>query len=276
MKKKILAIVLCIAMLAIAIVGGTMAYFTDKDAATNVFVSGNVSITQYEHTIDENGKFVELSAEAASNMKLLPMIHLGTGEYPTADEQWVTSDYYTALDNEDETDEARATRTTSIWDEPNVVDKFVSVYNDGTNDVYVRTIIASPYALADKLILGLCIPGITWECETLDDHITVDGVEYEITVMTYMRGDGILEPNKSTGPSLQQVALQSDTTNEDLEGLADGFKILVASQAVQADGFTEAAVAKGLTVEKNTATIPTMALDAAFGAITSTNHPWAE
>ena len=48
MKKKILAIVLCIAMLAIAIVGGTMAYFTDTDAKTNTFTMGKVDIALTE------------------------------------------------------------------------------------------------------------------------------------------------------------------------------------------------------------------------------------
>ena len=53
MKKKILAIVLCVAMLAIAIVGGTMAYFTDTDADVNVMALGNVKIVQNE--TDRNG-----------------------------------------------------------------------------------------------------------------------------------------------------------------------------------------------------------------------------
>ena len=44
MKKKILAIVLCVAMLAIAIVGGTMAYFTDEHEQTNTFTMGKVDI----------------------------------------------------------------------------------------------------------------------------------------------------------------------------------------------------------------------------------------
>ena len=44
MKKKILAVVLCVAMLAIAIVGGTLAYFTDTDARENVFAVGNIEI----------------------------------------------------------------------------------------------------------------------------------------------------------------------------------------------------------------------------------------
>lgn len=42
--KKILAIVLCAAMLAIAVVGGTLAYFTDNDAQTNTFTMGKVDI----------------------------------------------------------------------------------------------------------------------------------------------------------------------------------------------------------------------------------------
>ncbi|MDI9496966.1 MAG: SipW-dependent-type signal peptide-containing protein [Bacillota bacterium] len=45
MKKRITAISLGIALLAIAIVGASIAYFTDTDAETNVFTTGNVDIT---------------------------------------------------------------------------------------------------------------------------------------------------------------------------------------------------------------------------------------
>lgn len=45
MKKKIFAIVLCVAMLAIAIAGGTLAYFTDTDVQTNTFTAGKVDIS---------------------------------------------------------------------------------------------------------------------------------------------------------------------------------------------------------------------------------------
>lgn len=44
MKKKILAITLCVAMLAIMLVSGTMAYFTDTQAKTNTFTMGKVDI----------------------------------------------------------------------------------------------------------------------------------------------------------------------------------------------------------------------------------------
>ena len=60
MKKKILAMCLCVAMLAIAIAGATLAYFTDKDAKTNTFTVGNVNIVLTEPKWDATG-----AAEAA-------------------------------------------------------------------------------------------------------------------------------------------------------------------------------------------------------------------
>ena len=60
MKKKIVALSLCVAMLAIAIVGGTLAYFTDTDKVTNTMVIGNVDIDIDELTyMDEDGDGVK-------------------------------------------------------------------------------------------------------------------------------------------------------------------------------------------------------------------------
>lgn len=44
MKKKILAITLCVAMLAVMLVSGSLAYFTDTQAKTNTFTMGKVDI----------------------------------------------------------------------------------------------------------------------------------------------------------------------------------------------------------------------------------------
>jgi len=55
MKKKILALTLCVVMAAIAVVGGTLAYFTDTDDATNTFTVGNVNIELTEPKWDEAG-----------------------------------------------------------------------------------------------------------------------------------------------------------------------------------------------------------------------------
>ena len=55
MKKKITAIFLCVALVAIAIVGASLAYFTDTKSATNTFVVGNVKIELIEQQRGENG-----------------------------------------------------------------------------------------------------------------------------------------------------------------------------------------------------------------------------
>lgn len=55
MKKKITALCLCVTMLAIAIVGASLAYFTDTKDATNTFTVGNVKIELIEQQRGENG-----------------------------------------------------------------------------------------------------------------------------------------------------------------------------------------------------------------------------
>ena len=50
-KKKILALCLIVCMLAIAVVGGTLAYFTDTDDAVNTFTAGNVEIDLTEAVV---------------------------------------------------------------------------------------------------------------------------------------------------------------------------------------------------------------------------------
>ena len=48
MKKKLTAVALVVCMLAIMLVGASLAYFTDTDSAENTFTMGNVSIDLYE------------------------------------------------------------------------------------------------------------------------------------------------------------------------------------------------------------------------------------
>ncbi len=55
MKKKITALCLCVALLAVAVVGASLAYFTDTDTATNTFTVGNVKIDLIEQQTGENG-----------------------------------------------------------------------------------------------------------------------------------------------------------------------------------------------------------------------------
>ena len=62
MKKKIVSVCLVVCLLATAIIGTTLAYFTDTDEVTNTFTSGNVDITLLEHPLNEDGKTVDKDA----------------------------------------------------------------------------------------------------------------------------------------------------------------------------------------------------------------------
>ena len=55
MKKKITALCLCVALLAVAVVGASLAYFTDTKSATNTFTVGNVSIELIESKFHREG-----------------------------------------------------------------------------------------------------------------------------------------------------------------------------------------------------------------------------
>lgn len=67
MKKKVLAISLAVALIAI-MVGSSLAYFTDSDAVTNTFTIGSVEIE-----ILENGNLVEGDALTMPDM-LIPVV----------------------------------------------------------------------------------------------------------------------------------------------------------------------------------------------------------
>ena len=55
MKKKLTAIFLCVALVAIAIVGASLAYFTDTESVTNTFTVGNVKIDLIESRFHREG-----------------------------------------------------------------------------------------------------------------------------------------------------------------------------------------------------------------------------
>ena len=72
MKKKLTAIFLCVALVAIAIVGASLAYFTDTDEATNTFAVGNVKIDliEQQRAADEEGNKTTNLEDFKQNKKL--------------------------------------------------------------------------------------------------------------------------------------------------------------------------------------------------------------
>lgn len=225
MKKKILAIVLCVAMLAIAIVGGTMAYFTDTDAAQNVMTTGKVDISQLEQQRDANGTLVDF----VQDKPLMPMVDT------RADGDAVVADgYFNAKMN-------------------NVVDKIITVKNEAATgainqDAYVRTIIAfetnteyeegTANVLRDGKAIFDAYIGTLGDFELLARNtITIDGTEYVLAVKVY---DAALAPQEVSAPSLKQIFLSPEANNEIAVLFGDSYSILAVSQAAQTAGFSSA------------------------------------
>lgn len=123
MKKKLTAIFLCVALVAIAIVGASLAYFTDTDEATNTFAVGNVKIDliEQQRVADEEGNKTTTLENFEQNKKLYPIVGSAQGEkdalgMPTA---------------------------------KNYVDKMVTIENTGSEKAYIRAYFAIPSALDD-------------------------------------------------------------------------------------------------------------------------------
>ena len=116
MKKKIVALCLCVALAVVAIGGATLAYFTDTDEATNTFTAGGVKIDLIEQERGENGL-----QNFTQNKVLLPIVGSAQGE-------------------KDEYGQPVAA---------NYVDKMITIKNTSKSDAWVRAYFAIPSALDD-------------------------------------------------------------------------------------------------------------------------------
>lgn len=71
--KKILALLLCAALLVGATIAGTLAYLTDTDDATNTFTIGKVDIELQEYEVDnQTGKKTTEVVEGLEDVELVP------------------------------------------------------------------------------------------------------------------------------------------------------------------------------------------------------------
>lgn len=72
MKKKIVSVCLVVCLLATAIIGTTLAYFTDDATVTNTFTVGNVTITMDESPVNSYGEVVDGERVTENSYKLIP------------------------------------------------------------------------------------------------------------------------------------------------------------------------------------------------------------
>lgn len=256
MKKKLTAIFLCVALVAIAIVGASLAYFTDTDEATNTFAVGNVTIDLIEQQRGENGL-----ENFEQEKKLYPIVGSAQGEkdaygMPTA---------------------------------KNYVDKMVTIQNTGSEKAYIRAYFAIPSALDDgyetfnaglntlhfnfgnKVVNGVVSTtyGVEWNWQHDGKwnyfETTMDGIKYNVYFADYYQA---VDADATTERFVDGVYLDKSFDIKDGKAYAfdkeltldDGWdwnsvSCPVFAVACQAEGFDNA----------------TAAMEAAFGA---QYNPW--
>ena len=254
MKKKIIALCLVVALAATAIVGGTLAYFTDKDSATNTFTAGGVKIDLIEQQSNEDHTgFVTYEGDKV----LMPIVGSAQGEkYPNGQPKAA-----------------------------NYIDKVVTIKNTGKSDAWIRAYYAVPSALDDgfgeSFNAGMNIlhgnfgnkDGVTTyekEWKWMNNgkwqyfETVMDGVSYNVYFADYYQP---VAAGDTTAQFISGVYLDENVDmkdgkyidprhpDADLSILEGTVKYPVFAVAVQAEGFDTAAAA----------------MEAAFGA---QYNPW--
>ena len=268
MKKKLTAIFLCVALAAIAIVGASLAYFTDTDSATNTFTVGNVKIDLIESRYHRQGS-------GSSGDTSIPA---PTG---TANGMKYVSDGATIFtDEEIKADAANYSAYIGERGKNMVPGKNIAkspyVINTGANDAYVRIRVMIPSNANREYLQArsggvidsqFCTTAITsgefMHNNKVNDRPFVDisgkgyidenGVGYD--VYTFIRNEP-LKPGEMTEWNVwNYIGIADEATSANIQKAVDKGAILVSedgtmtvnvlvqADAIQAEGFADAKAA---------------------------------
>lgn len=270
--KKVLSLVLVVALTAGVAITGTMAYLKDDDSDVNVMTLGNVQIAQHEYQrVEENGTYKTDTIDNQTSY-VLEEFKQEKPLLPIVGDPSESGAAYAGWDE----NVVRMTQVDSygsmqVFAGKNAQDKFVTVENTGKTDAYVRTLVAIEVGSTNGSLIGTSCHK-TWTKNDELGIIEIGGNKYMVIEYVYGGGqlsdgswrheNGILPAGDTTYPNLSQVYLKSVATNEDMVAI-DGNKngkldILVLSQAVQADGFANAVAAfnAAFPYDENNANVP--------------------
>lgn len=233
-KKKLICLIMVMALAIASMVGGTLAYFTDEEDAVNTFTYGNIDIDLVEKGVNSKGAVVDFDTLTEAEKELMP--------------------------------------TTGKDKDGNIINaikKEVYVENTGDNDAYVRVHIAIPQILdngydtfdASKNLLHFNYEkdsvgegkwnwsnalGAPYESDWNFYTAEIEGIWYNVYVVTY---EGVLpgkdgETIAKTENAMHQVYLEATATQEDMatvyETLGEQWNIVVVAEAAQVQGFNDA------------------------------------
>ena len=271
MKKKITALCLCVALLAVAVVGASLAYFTDTKSATNTFTVGNVKIDLIESKLHRQGfggtgdTSIPTPGQTASGMKY---ISDGAKAFTDAEIQTDAETYttdYLAVNGKNMVPGRR-------------VAKSPYVINTGANDAYIRIRVMIPSAANNDYVNvheGGVITNVWCSTSMLSGEfvntqsggqsnapyiekkaVTRDGVTYD--VYTFVRVKPLAAGKMTEWNVWNNIGINKDATSDDIQKAIDAgaikvvetdgtkvmtLNVLVEADAIQAEGFADAAAA---------------------------------
>ena len=270
MKKKLTAIFLCVALVAIAVVGASLAYFTDTKSATNTFTVGNVKIDLIESKFHREGN--DNSGDTSIPDPTHKVIADDGMKYVTTGHTMFT-DAEIKADAETYADDYLAVKGENMVPSRGVA-KCPYVVNTGANDAYVRIRVMIPSAANNDFVTvengGVitnqwCSSSIStgefidgkgggWNNAPAIDKasVTKDGVTYD--VYTFTRKEPLKAGKMTEWNVWNYIGISKDATSDDIQKAIDKgaitatgdtmtLNVLVEADAIQAEGFADAAAA---------------------------------
>ena len=270
MKKKLTAIFLCVALAAIAIVGASLAYFTDTKSATNTFTVGNVKIDLIESKFHREGN------DNSGDTTIPDPTHKVTADdgmkYVTTGHTMFT-DAEIKADAETYQNDYLAVKGANMVPGRGVA-KCPYVVNTGANDAYIRIRVMVPSAANNDFVAvedggvitnqwcSSCIgqgefidgKGGGWNNAPAIDKasVTKDGVTYD--VYTFTRTEPLKAGAMTEWNVWNFIGIDKTATSADIQKAIDAgaitatdgtmtLNVLVEADAIQAEGFADAAAA---------------------------------
>ena len=270
MKKKLTAIFLCVALAAIAIVGASLAYFTDTKSATNTFTVGNVKIDLIESKFHREGN------DNSGDTTIPDPTHKVTADdgmkYVTTGHTMFT-DAEIKADAETYQNDYLAVKGANMVPGRGVA-KCPYVVNTGANDAYIRIRVMVPSAANNdfvdvkdggvitnqwcttSMLCGEFQSGAQTGWPVIEKGVVKNGVTYD--VYTFTRTEPLKAGAMTEWNVWNFIGVDKTATSADIQKALDAgaitvvgtdgaqvmaLNVLVEADAIQADGFANATAA---------------------------------
>ena len=264
MKKKVTALCLCVALLAVAVVGASLAYFTDTKSATNTFTVGNVKIDLIESRFHREGN------DNSGDTSIPDPTHKVVADDGM---KYVTTGHTMFTNDEIKADAAQYSDYIGKHGSNMVPGRNFAkcpyVINTGANDAYIRIRVMIPHdgdvdngGIINAMFCSTATSsgefqqganGENWPVVEANGYTDENGLKYD--VYTFTRTEPLKAGAMTEWNVWNFVGIGKNVTNADIEkAIRNGvitttetgalsLNVLVQADAIQAEGFADATAA---------------------------------